>query len=108
MNTIKKISRRSILLSVLLCAMRFCSMAQDSSSPCQVLVFNLGEKYVGECKNGYADGAGEARGKHHYIGNFKNGMPNDLELISTTTVLIMPDIFWRHNEKEKENCITST
>ncbi len=50
--------------------------AQDSSQPCKVGDGNLVGKYIGECKNGYANGKGEATGIHHYIGTFKYGLPN--------------------------------
>jgi hypothetical protein len=50
--------------------------AQDSTATCTVRVFNLGVSYKGECKNGLADGQGEATGIHRYKGAFKNGMPN--------------------------------
>jgi hypothetical protein len=50
--------------------------AQDNAPQCQVLVLNLGVSYKGECKNGLADGQGEAVGRHRYTGSFKYGMPN--------------------------------
>jgi hypothetical protein len=43
---------------------------------CKVEMKALAGKYEGSCKNGYADGKGEATGLHHYSGNFKNGWPN--------------------------------
>lgn len=36
----------------------------------------LAGTYVGECKNGLANGKGEAKGNHHYTGSFKQGLPN--------------------------------
>lgn len=50
--------------------------AQDTSSSCKVLMLNLGVSYKGDCKNGLADGQGEAVGRHRYIGIFKRGLPN--------------------------------
>jgi hypothetical protein len=50
--------------------------AQDSAQSCKVELKDLAGKYTGECKNGYANGKGEATGLHHYIGVFKNGLPN--------------------------------
>lgn len=32
--------------------------------------------YTGECKNGLANGKGEARGGHYYKGSFKDGKPD--------------------------------
>lgn len=49
--------------------------AQDTGS-CKVLVLNIGVSYKGECKDGLADGQGEARGRHRYNGLFKFGKPN--------------------------------
>ena len=36
----------------------------------------LAGSYTGECKNGLANGNGEARGYNYYKGSFKAGMPN--------------------------------
>jgi hypothetical protein len=60
---------------MLLANLRFVH-AQDSLSPCVVRMFNLGVSYKGECKDGLADGKGEANGLHRYDGYFKNGLPN--------------------------------
>lgn len=48
--------------------------AQDQS--CKVELQNLAGKYSGGCKNGFADGKGEAIGLHRYEGSFKYGLPN--------------------------------
>jgi hypothetical protein len=48
----------------------------QGSEPCKVEVENLTGKYAGECKNGYANGNGEAQGLHRYTGSFRNGLPN--------------------------------
>jgi len=50
--------------------------AQDSIPSCKVLAVNLVGSYKGACKNGFANGQGEAIGIDHYIGTFKNGLPN--------------------------------
>lgn len=50
--------------------------AQDSAKPCQVKMVNIMGSYSGDCKNGYANGKGEAKGADRYIGLFKNGLPN--------------------------------
>jgi hypothetical protein len=49
---------------------------QDSSSSCKVRLQTLGAAYRGACKNGLADGQGEAVGLHRYKGSFKRGVPN--------------------------------
>lgn len=51
-------------------------LAQDSARLCLVETPSLQGKYSGECKDGYADGKGEAFGVHHYTGSFKRGWPN--------------------------------
>ena len=50
--------------------------AQQDSSSCKVITKELAGSYTGECKNGLANGKGEAKGLYHYIGSFKEGMPN--------------------------------
>ncbi|MDX9729357.1 MAG: hypothetical protein RBT50_08845 [Bacteroidales bacterium] len=48
----------------------------SSQERCTVLVKEISEKYVGECKKGLAHGTGEARGVDHYTGAFRKGMPH--------------------------------
>ncbi|MCK5719793.1 MAG: hypothetical protein KAH84_07575 [Thiomargarita sp.] len=43
---------------------------------CAVNLADLQAHYAGECKNGKADGAGLAIGKHIYEGQFVNGLPH--------------------------------
>lgn len=62
------------ILSQLLCT-AFLS-AQDSTQSCKVLFNDLAGVYKGDCKNGVANGQGEAKGYQHYTGSFKNGMPS--------------------------------
>jgi hypothetical protein len=50
--------------------------AQDSSNTCKVELAMLTGSYKGDCKNGYANGKGEALGTHRYAGLFKNGLPH--------------------------------
>ena len=52
------------------------SLNQDSTAPCKVELSYLIGSYQGECKNGFANGQGEAVGIHHYNGVFKNGLPD--------------------------------
>jgi hypothetical protein len=51
-------------------------LAQNDVSSCKVELYDLQGKYAGECKDGYADGKGEATGNHRYTGSFKKGFPN--------------------------------
>lgn len=50
--------------------------AQEDSSLCKVITKELDGSYTGECKKGLANGKGDAKGLHHYVGLFKDGMPN--------------------------------
>src|SRR5687767_10802455 len=52
--------------------------AQDSTKSCRVLIKGLEGTYNGECKDGIANGKGEAKGMQSYTGIFKNGKPNGL------------------------------
>lgn len=47
-----------------------------SQEKCEVLHPALSVEYNGECKNGLADGHGEATGVDHYTGSFKKGLPH--------------------------------
>ena len=50
--------------------------AQQDSSSCKVITKGLAGRYTGGCKNGLANGNGDATGAYHYVGAFKDGMPN--------------------------------
>jgi hypothetical protein len=50
------------------------SSAQKDSANCKVLQPNLAGLYTGDCRNGLANGKGDARGQYHYVGTFKNGL----------------------------------
>ena len=50
--------------------------SQDSTKACKVELQSLSGTYQGECKNGFANGKGEAKGEHRYVGMFKYGLPN--------------------------------
>jgi hypothetical protein len=47
----------------------------SSQEKCKVLLSGLDSVYVGKCKNGLANGAGEAWGRFHYKGKFVAGYP---------------------------------
>jgi hypothetical protein len=47
--------------------------AQNS---CKVLLPRIGDSYTGECKQGLANGAGEAFGIDQYKGEFRKGLPD--------------------------------
>lgn len=50
--------------------------AQQDNSSCKVTLRELTGIYTGDCKNGLANGKGDAKGLYHYTGTFKDGMPN--------------------------------
>jgi len=52
------------------------SLLAQKDSTCKVLSGNLSASYTGECRNGLANGQGQAKGTHRYTGMFKNGMPD--------------------------------
>ena len=49
---------------------------QEDTSWCKVKIKNLVGTYTGGCRLGLADGKGDARGIEHYVGFFKNGLPD--------------------------------
>jgi hypothetical protein len=52
------------------------SYAQSDIQSCRVKDNELVGKYTGGCKNGLAEGKGEAKGEHRYSGSFKAGLPD--------------------------------
>ena len=75
-----RISLITILL-VNLCLFSFYSLQAQrdkDSTYCKVYWKSIEGKYVGDCKEGMANGKGEAWGINHYIGSFKDGMPNGI------------------------------
>jgi len=48
----------------------------SAQQTCKVLLPDIDSAYVGKCKNGLADGQGEAWGKFHYKGKFEGGYPH--------------------------------
>lgn len=69
--------KKTIAALILICLLNTIVVtAQNSTSACKVLTLTLNKNYTGECKNGLADGQGEAVGQHRYKGTFKDGKPN--------------------------------
>ncbi len=62
-----------IIMVVLMILIPMVSIAQDSG--CRVLMPSIADTYKGNCKNGLAQGKGEAQGVDHYIGRFYRGLP---------------------------------
>lgn len=53
-----------------------CTATSWSQDKCTVMMESINERYEGGCKQGLADGAGEAWGRDHYQGAFKKGLPH--------------------------------
>lgn len=57
--------------------MGFMLLTMNAQEECKVLMKTISSKYSGGCKNGLANGSGEAWGEQdHYIGKFKKGLPD--------------------------------
>ena len=65
------------LHALLLCCLAAagCALAQDAP-PCKVLDPELAGTYTGGCRNGLAEGYGDARGAARYFGEFRAGRPH--------------------------------
>lgn len=68
---------KNICLSLFICCVLNNNNVYAQDETCKVLSADLKSFYKGECKNGLANGEGEAKGIiNHYTGTFKNGKPN--------------------------------
>ena len=65
--------KRVYLLPVLIFVISSALYCQDQ---CAVLLKGIADRYEGACKNGLADGEGEAWGTDHYRGSFRKGLPH--------------------------------
>ena len=54
----------------------FVVLPVHAQTNCKVLDSDIAGSYVGGCKDGLADGKGEARGRDSYVGEFKAGLPH--------------------------------
>ena len=52
------------------------SFSQNNEDQCKVLLQEISETYIGDCKDGLAHGKGVAKGVDSYEGRFKNGLPH--------------------------------
>lgn len=68
--------RKITLTAVLLVAVMMATPALNGQSECKVLLPRISESYTGSCKQGLADGEGEAIGTDQYKGNFRKGLPD--------------------------------
>lgn len=65
---------RALLPILLVAGMLLAREAGAQPSPCRVLDPELAGSYAGGCKDGFANGKGEARGVAEYRGEFRMGM----------------------------------
>ena len=65
--------KKVYLFLILIFALSFTVSSQDH---CVVMMKSIADRYEGGCKNGLADGVGEAWGADHYRGSFKKGLPH--------------------------------
>jgi hypothetical protein len=67
---------RQILLLISLLTISSLFSATYSQNNCKVLKPGIDVKYSGGCKQGLADGRGEASGTDQYTGEFRKGLPD--------------------------------
>jgi hypothetical protein len=68
--------RQTLLFLLLMISSLF--SATYSQNSCKVLKQGIDVKYSGGCRQGLADGHGEAYGTDQYIGEFRRGLPDGL------------------------------
>jgi len=67
--------KRVVLIAGIV-TMSLSASAIYAQSNCKVLIPRIGDSYAGSCKQGLADGSGEAFGIDQYKGEFKKGFPD--------------------------------
>ncbi|TSA39004.1 MAG: hypothetical protein D4R64_01040 [Porphyromonadaceae bacterium] len=67
--------KRAILFAGILTISLFVSVI-NAQNDCKVLMPGISDSYTGSCKQGLADGPGEAFGIDQYKGKFKKGFPD--------------------------------
>jgi hypothetical protein len=63
-------------LFTLMAAMLLLTTTMSGQNVCKVLMPGISDSYTGSCKQGLADGKGEASGIDKYTGEFKKGLPD--------------------------------
>ena len=64
-----------IKISFIFC-LWFLALLSFGQTDCKVLKAEISLIYKGDCKDGLADGDGDASGRDHYVGEFKKGFPH--------------------------------
>lgn len=65
-----------IFITLCLIILQISYTSAQTATECKVELASIAGNYTGDCKKGFAEGKGEAKGKHRYIGAFKYGLPN--------------------------------
>lgn len=69
--------RKMVILSAtFLAAVMLTPLVLNGQTTCTVLLPRIADSYTGSCKQGLAEGQGEAFGIDQYKGNFRKGMPD--------------------------------
>lgn len=68
--------KKVTLTAVILMAAILTAPVLNGQSTCKVLIPRIADSYTGECKQGLAEGEGEAFGIDQYKGEFRKGMPD--------------------------------
>ncbi len=67
---------KTALHILLITALLTAADSLDAQSGCKVLLAPISDNYTGECRQGLADGYGEAVGTDSYQGRFSKGLPD--------------------------------
>lgn len=67
--------KNRIKISLFFC-LWFLALQSFGQTDCKVLKAEISLIYKGDCKNGLAEGKGDASGRDHYVGEFKKGLPH--------------------------------
>jgi hypothetical protein len=68
--------KKVILTALILMAVILTAPVLNGQSTCKVLMPRIADSYTGSCKQGLAEGEGEAFGIDQYKGEFRKGMPD--------------------------------
>jgi hypothetical protein len=69
---------KSLILFALCVITSFSDTVTFAQSDCKVLLQGISNSYTGSCKQGLANGQGEASGTDHYKGEFRKGFPDGI------------------------------
>lgn len=67
---------KKVSMFIAIMTMSLFAIAVSGQNNCKVLLKSISDSYTGSCKQGLADGMGEASGIDQYKGEFKKGLPD--------------------------------